>query len=56
MKKGNTDPMAASQQAELEALAALSDDTIGISDVPPTKDFTGSIRGAFFRRVDKPKR
>jgi uncharacterized protein (DUF4415 family) len=39
--------------AELEALAAMPDDTIDLSDMPEVTDFTGWVRGKFYRPVKK---
>ncbi|SEE69189.1 Uncharacterized conserved protein, DUF4415 family [Rhizobiales bacterium GAS191] len=54
MKKGNPNPLTEAQKAELEALAGMPDNTIDTSDMPPVTDFTGGIRGAFFRPIKKP--
>jgi uncharacterized protein (DUF4415 family) len=39
--------------AELEALSAMPDDTIDLSDMPEVTDFTGWVRGKFYRPVKK---
>ena len=39
--------------AELDALAAMPDDTIDLSDMPEVTDFTGWVRGKFYRPVKK---
>lgn len=39
--------------AELEALAAMPDDTIDLSDMPEVTDWTGWVRGKFYRPVKK---
>ncbi len=54
MKKGNPAPLSAEQKAELEALAALPDSEIDTSDIPPVMDWSGAIRGAFYRPIKKP--
>lgn len=54
MKKGNPAPLSAAERAELEALAAMPDSEIDSSDIPPQTDWTGAVRGAFFRPVKKP--
>ena len=54
MKKGNPAPLSAEQKAELEALAALPDSEIDTTDIPPVKDWSGAIRGAFYRPIKKP--
>jgi uncharacterized protein (DUF4415 family) len=39
--------------AELDRLAAMPDDTIDLSDMPEVTDFTGWVRGKFYRPVKK---
>jgi uncharacterized protein (DUF4415 family) len=39
--------------AELEALSAMPDDTIDLSDMPEVTDFTGWTRGKFYRPIKK---
>jgi uncharacterized protein (DUF4415 family) len=39
--------------AELEALAAMPDDTIDLSDMPEVTDWSGWTRGKFYRPVKK---
>jgi uncharacterized protein (DUF4415 family) len=41
------------QNAELAALAAISEGDINTSAVPEQRDWTGAKRGAFFRPVKK---
>jgi uncharacterized protein (DUF4415 family) len=36
---------------QLEALAAMPDDTIDTSDIPEMTDWTGAVRGRFYRPV-----
>jgi uncharacterized protein (DUF4415 family) len=40
-------------RAELESLAAMPDDSIDTSDMPEVTDFTGWVRGKFYRPVKK---
>lgn len=47
----NPPPLTDDQRAELEALAAMPDDTIDLSDMPEVTDFTGWTRGKFYRPV-----
>lgn len=54
MKKGNPAPLSAEQKAELEALAALPDGEIDTTDIPSVTDWSGAIRGAFYRPIKKP--
>ena len=51
MKKGNPEPLPPELKAELEALATRSDDEIDTTDMPPITDFTGAVRGAFYRPI-----
>jgi uncharacterized protein (DUF4415 family) len=51
MKPGNSQPLAPELRAELEALAAMSDETIDTSDAPPVTDWAGAKRGALYRPV-----
>ncbi|MFM9701230.1 hypothetical protein, partial [Streptomyces europaeiscabiei] len=57
MKKGNPETLPPHLQAELEALAALPDSEIDLTDpdCPPTTqaDWKGAVRGALFR-AEKP--
>jgi uncharacterized protein (DUF4415 family) len=39
--------------AELKVLSAMPDDTIDLSDMPEVTDFTGWVRGKFYRPVKK---
>ena len=49
MKQGRADRLTPAQQAEIEALAALSDDHIDTRDIPEVRDWRGARRGLFFR-------
>jgi uncharacterized protein (DUF4415 family) len=53
MKKATSKPMTAQQKAELKALAALPDDQIDTAAVPEQKDWSGAMRGVFFRPIKK---
>ena len=41
------------QRAQIEALKNLPDDQINLSEVPETVDWTGAVRGAFYRPGQK---
>jgi uncharacterized protein (DUF4415 family) len=41
------------QRQELQRLAQLPDEQIATCDIPEVTDFSGSIRGRFFRPVKK---
>jgi hypothetical protein len=47
----NPPPLTPSERAELEAIAAMPDDQIDFSDIPPlTKEFwKNGVRGRFYR-------
>jgi len=51
----NFPPLTAAQRAELEALAAMPDEEIDYSDIPPlTEDFwKNAVRNPFFRPTKK---
>lgn len=49
MKKGTSDPLTPAQHAELDHLAALSDDQIDTSDMPQSHDWSGAKRGLLYR-------
>jgi uncharacterized protein (DUF4415 family) len=40
-------------EARLKALAALPDETIDTSDVPEVTDWSGAVRGTFYRPVKR---
>jgi hypothetical protein len=51
MKKGNPDPLPPELQKEIESIEAKPDRIIDTSDMPEVTDWTGAIRGAFYRPV-----
>lgn len=55
MKKGYSD-ITAEQQAELEALTAMSDEMIDTSDIPEALDWSGAVRGLFFMSDEEQKK
>ena len=46
-----TSKLTASQKAELDALAGLPDHKIDTSDIPEARDWSGAMRGAFYRPI-----
>ncbi|MEI7610542.1 MAG: BrnA antitoxin family protein [Rhodospirillaceae bacterium] len=54
MKKGNPAPLSPELQAELDALAARPESETDTSDMPEVRDWSGAIRGAFYKPVKKP--
>ncbi len=40
-------------RAELEAVAALPDEDINTADIPEVRDWSGAVRGRFYRPVKK---
>ena len=53
MKKAGSKSLTRNQKAELEALAALPDDRIDVSDISEVRDWSGAKRGLFYRPVKK---
>ena len=51
MKKATSKALTQRQQADIEALAALSDEEIDTSDIPEILDWSGARRGALYRPV-----
>jgi len=51
MKKGTSKRLTSEQRAELNSLAALSEDAIDTSDAPELLDWSGAKRGLFYRPV-----
>ena len=51
MKKATRPKLPPDLQAITEALAALPDESIDLTDVPETADWSGAIRGKFYRPV-----
>jgi uncharacterized protein (DUF4415 family) len=54
MKKGNPEPLSPELQAELDALAAMPETEIDTSEMPPRRDWTNGVRGAFYRPIKRP--
>jgi hypothetical protein len=53
MRKGNTEPLSAEQIAELERLTASPDAPIDTGDIPEVIDWSGAVRGKFYRPQKK---
>lgn len=53
MKKAGSRSPARTRKAELEALAALPEGEIDLSDIPEVRDRSGAKRGLFYRPVKK---
>ena len=51
MKKDISNSLTPEQRAELDALAALSDEQIDTSDAPEVRDWSGAQRRLFYRPV-----
>jgi len=51
MKKVISDHLTSEQRAEIEALAAMTEDEIDTRDIPEQRDWSGARRGVFFRPV-----
>jgi uncharacterized protein (DUF4415 family) len=46
--------LSAKLKAELKALETMPDSAIDKSDMPPITDWSGAVRGAFYKPVKKP--
>ena len=46
--------LSAKLKAELKALEAMPDSAIDKSDIPPITDWSGAVRGAFYKPIKKP--
>jgi uncharacterized protein (DUF4415 family) len=53
MKKENSKLLTKTQKAELNALAAMSDDQINKTEMPEVRDWSGAQRGLFYRPIKK---
>ncbi len=53
MKKSGSRSPTRTRKAELEALAALPEDEVDLSDSPEVRDWSGVKRGLFYRPVKK---
>ena len=51
MKKGNSDPISAELLAQLQALEALPDSSIDLTDMPEVLDWSGAQRGKYYRPI-----
>lgn len=51
MNKGNSDPISEALMAQLTALEALPDSDIDLSDSPEVTDWSGAVRGKYYRPV-----
>jgi hypothetical protein len=49
MKKGKSKPLSPEMAAELSALAARTEVTIDTQDIPEVTDWSGAVRGKFYR-------
>jgi uncharacterized protein (DUF4415 family) len=45
--------MSKKTRKEINALARLPDDQIDLSDIPEVTDWSGAVRGAFYRPIKK---
>src|SRR5437879_6374616 len=52
-KGGAMRKLTAKQTADLKRLAALPDDQIDTSDIPEILDWSGAVRGRFYRPIKK---
>ena len=49
MRKGNSDPLPPDLALELAAPEAMPDNTIDILDIPEAEDWSGALRGRFYK-------
>lgn len=54
MKDDPTKKTTEARSAELAALGAMSDDDIDYSDIPQQLDWSGAVRGMFYRPEKQP--
>ncbi len=54
MRKGNPKPLSRKLRAEAEALAAMPENEVDTSEMPEIVDWSGAVRGAFYRPIKKP--
>ena len=54
MKRGNPEPLTPQLQAELDALAAMPDNEIDTTDMPPIADWSNAVRGPLYRPIKRP--
>ena len=50
MKKGRSKE----QMEQLKSLAAMQDEDIDLSDIPEITDWTGAVRGKFYKPIKQP--
>ena len=53
MKRGASKPMTTLQKAELDALAALPDESTNTRTLPEVRDWSDARRGVFYRPIKK---
>jgi uncharacterized protein (DUF4415 family) len=53
LTKTETSELEAERRAEIDALAALSEDEIDTSDIPEVRDWSGAKRGMFYRPIKR---
>ena len=50
----NPRKLTAEERAALDAVAAMPDSEIDTTDIPEVTDWSGAIRGAFYKPIKKP--
>ena len=53
LTKTETSERTTAAEAEIDALAALSEDEIDTSDIPEVRDWSGAKRGMFYRPIKR---
>jgi uncharacterized protein (DUF4415 family) len=51
MKRGNPEPVPPQLQAEMDALAAMPENEIDTTEMPPINDWSKAVRGPFYRPI-----
>jgi len=54
MKRGNPAAITQKLQAEIDTLAAMPDNEIDTTDMPPIADWSKAVRGTFYRPIKRP--
>ena len=54
MKTRSGDPLSPELLAQLKVLEAMPDEAIDVSDMPEVNDWSGAVRGKFYRPVKQP--
>jgi uncharacterized protein (DUF4415 family) len=53
MNKGNSEPLSPELMAEMTLLEAMTNEEIDTADIPEETEWSGAVRGRFYRPVKK---